>query len=120
MGDTMNCGIEVLKRLNEIINIDLNEVIKNCENKVNENGLSMYDLKMELNKVLPTYAIMSLKLIRNTPWIAFIGNKKNGHYVLVEKIDKYIWVYDPANKLKKCNKIYFYLLWSKTSLVFVL
>ena len=49
MGDIMNCGIEVLKRLNEIINIDLNEVIKNCENKVNENGLSVYDLKIELN-----------------------------------------------------------------------
>lgn len=120
MGDFMNCGIEVLKRLNEIINVDLNDVIINCENKVNDKGLSMYDLKNELNKVLPTYAIMSLKLIKNTPYIAYIGSKKNGHYVLVEKIDKYVWVYDSINKLKKCNKLYFYLLWSKTSLVFML
>ena len=116
----MNCGIEVLKRLNEMIDYDLKEVIKTCENKVNENGLSMLDLKTELNKVIPTQAIMSLKFIKNTPWIAYIGSKKNGHYVLVEKIDKYIWVYDPSNKLKKCNKFYFYLLWSKTSLVFML
>ena len=116
----MNCGIEVLKRLNVILEIDLNDVIKNCESKVNENGLSMYDFKNELNKKVPTMAIMSLKFIKNTPWIAYIGSKKNGHYVLVEKIDKYVWVYDPANKLKKCNKLYFYLLWSKTSLVFMI
>ena len=116
----MNCGIEVLKRLNEILEIDLKDVIKNCESKVNENGLSMYDLKNELNKKIPTKAFMSLRLIKHTPWIAYIGSKKNGHYVLVEKIDKYVWVYDPANKLKKCNKLYFYLLWSKTSLVFMI
>ena len=120
MGDFMNCGIEVLKRLSEILNIDLNDVILNCESKVNEFGLSLYDLKYELNKVIPTKAIMSLKLLKNTHYIAYIGHKRNGHYVLVEKIDKYVWVYDPANKLKKCNKLYFYLLWSKTSLVFML
>ena len=120
MGDSMNCGIQVLKRLNEIIDVDLSEVIIKCENKVTKQGLSMYDLKNELNKVIPTVAVMSLKLLKNTPYIAYIGAKKNGHYVLVEKVDKYVWVYDPANKLKKCNKLYFYLLWSKTSLVFML
>ena len=35
----MNCGIEVLKRLNEILDIDLNDVIKNCEKKVTETTL---------------------------------------------------------------------------------
>ena len=58
MGDFMNCGIEVLKRLSEILNIDLNDVILNCESKVNEFGLSLYDLKYELNKVIPTKAII--------------------------------------------------------------
>ena len=65
----MNCGIEVLKRLNQIIDVELNDVILNCESKVNELGLSMYDLKTELNKVIPTQAIMSYKLIKNTQFL---------------------------------------------------
>ena len=116
----MNCGIEVLKRLNEILDINLNDVINNCEKKVTDKGLSMYDMKTELNKVLDTQAIMSLKILKQTPYIAFIGPDHNGHYVLVEKVDRYVWIYDPANKLKKCNKFHFYFIWSKKCLVFML
>ena len=116
----MNCGIEVLKRLNEIIDLDLEEVIRNCEKKVTKKGLTMYDLKEECSKVIPCMAIYSIKLIKKTPYIAYIGSNAHGHYVLVEKVDRYVWVYDPANKLKKCNKFYFYLLWSKKSLIFML
>ena len=113
----MNCGIEVLKRLNEIIDIDLNEVIYKCEKKVNDNGLSMYDLYHELKRVLDCEAIASLKLIKQTPFIAFIGFDHKGHYVLVEKIDKYVYIYDPAGKYTKCTKLFFYMIWSKKAIV---
>lgn len=113
----MNCGIEVLKRLNEIVDIDLDDVIKRCEKKVNEDGLSMYDLYCELNKVVECKAIASLKLIKQTPFIAFIGFDHKGHYVLVEKIDQYVHIYDPAGKYKKCRKLFFYMIWSKKAIV---
>ncbi len=113
----MNCGVEVLKRLNEIIDIDLNEVINNCESKVTNQGLSMYDMYHELNKVIDCKAIASIKLIKQTPFIAFIGFDHQGHYVLVEKIDKYVHIYDPAGKYKKCTKLFFYMIWSKKAIV---
>lgn len=113
----MNCGIEVLKRLNEMIDIDLNDVIQNCESNVTTQGLSMYDLYHELNHVVPCKAIASLKLIKQTPYIAFIGFDNKGHYILVEKIDKYVHLYDPAGKYKKCTKLFFYLIWSKKAIV---
>lgn len=116
----MNCGIEVLKRLNEIINVDLTDVIKRCEAKVTNEGLSMYDLVIELNTCIPCQAVASLRFIRQTPFIAFIGFDSIGHYVLVERIDDDVWIFDPAGKLKKCSKLYFYLIWSKKAIYFML
>lgn len=113
----MNCGVEVLKRLNEMFDIDLNEVIRNCENKVTDQGLSMYDMYHELNKVIDCQAIASIKLLKQTPFIAFIGFDSKGHYVLVEKIDRYVHIYDPAGKYKKCTKLFFYMIWSKKAIV---
>ena len=84
----MNCGIEVLKRLNELLDQDLKEVIDNCEKKVGEHGLNMLEMFEELNQVLPCQAVASLHLIKNTPYIAFIGFDHKGHYVLVEDIQK--------------------------------
>ena len=60
----MNCGIEVLKRLNELIDTELKEVICRCEKKIGENGLCMSDLFEELNLVLPCQAVSSLHLIK--------------------------------------------------------
>lgn len=116
----MNCGIEVLKRLNEIIEQDLSDVIETCEEKLTDKGLNMYELWNALNHVLPCKGIASLSLCIPTPFIAFIGLDGFGHYVLVERIDKFVWVYDPSGKLKKCSKIYFYLLWSKKAIIFML
>ena len=113
----MNCGIEVLKRFNEMIDIDLNEVIERLEHKVTENGLNMYDLYCELNQVVKCYAVSSLKLIDQTPFIAFIGFDSFGHYVLVEKIDQYVHIYDPSNKYKKMTKLHFYMIWSKKAII---
>lgn len=113
----MNCGVEVLKRLNEMFDIDLNEVIRNCESKVTDQGLSMYDMYHELNKVIDCHAIASIKLLKQTPFIAFIGFDSKGHYVLVEKIDRYVHIYDPAGKYKKCTKLFFYMIWSKKAIV---
>ena len=113
----MNCGIEVLKRLDEIIEIDLCEVIQHCEDKLTEHGLSMYDLFYELNQVMECKAVASLRLIRQTPYIAFIGSNKKGHYILVEKIEKYVYLYDPAGIYKKCTKLFFYMIWSKKAIL---
>lgn len=114
----MNCGIEVLKRLNEIIEKDLSCVIVRCERKVNKKGLRLYDLVTELNQVQPCMAVMSLKLVK-TPFIAFVGLHANGHYILVEKIDNQVHVFDPSGKYHVLSKIHFYIIWSKCA-VFML
>lgn len=114
----MNCGIEVLKRLNEIIDVDLSNVILNCESKVQKKGISFFDLKSELEKVLPCQAVMSFQLIKKTPYIAFIGFNSFGHYVLVEKIDQKVYLYDPSGTYQQCSLWFFYLIWSKKALIF--
>lgn len=113
----MNCGIEVLKRLNQLIEIELDDVILNCEHKLSIQGLSMYDLKTELDKKIKTMAVASLKLIHSTPYIAFIGFDFKGHYVLVEHIDSYVHIYDPAIGFRTLSKFHFYWIWSKKALL---
>lgn len=116
----MNCGIEILKRLNELIDTDLTKVICRCEKKLGEKGLCMSDLFEELNLVLPCQAVSSLHLIKKTPYIAFIGFDHHGHYVLVEDVQKKVRVYDPAKGFLKMTKFHFYMIWSKKAIVFML
>lgn len=113
----MNCGIEVLKRLDELVKEDLSDVVRNCERKVNEKGLSMLDIKEELEKVVPCQAVASVFLIRKTPYIAFIGFDRAGHYVLVESVDEKVSVFDPANRYKSISKFHFYMIWSKKAII---
>lgn len=113
----MNCGIEVLKRLNEIIEPDLKDVILNCEKLVGEKGLSMYDMKKQLEKNVPVKAVASIKIIKDTPYIVFIGNQLLGHYMLVEKIDRHVHVFDPSHQYQVLSKFHFYMLWSKKALI---
>lgn len=115
----MNCGIEVLKRLNELTDEDLSEVIEACEKQVDSKGLSMAVLCDELSKVKPCLAIASVKLIRKTPYIAFIGSKNHGHYLLVERIDRKVLIFDPAGKYREISILHFYMIWSKTAIVFM-
>lgn len=116
----MNCGIEVLKRLNELLDQDLKEVIDNCEQKVDEHGLNMLVMFEELNQVLPCQAVASLHLIKNTPYIAFIGFDHKGHYVLVEDIQKKVKLFDPAKGYLTMTKLHFYMIWSKKAIIFML
>ena len=113
----MNCGIEVLKRLNELLDEDLSGVIQNCEQKVGKQGLSMLDIKEELSKVLPCQAVASVFLIKKTPYIAFIGFDGTGHYVLVESIAKRVNIFDPANRYHSLTKFHFYMIWSKKAII---
>ncbi|MGN1345061.1 MAG: cysteine peptidase family C39 domain-containing protein [Traorella sp.] len=114
----MNCGIEVLKRLDELSKIDLSNTIIECEQKVDKKGLSMFDMKEALSKVIFCQGVASLSLIKKTPYIAFIGLHSLGHYVLVEKIDQNVYLFDPANHFNKCSLWFFYLIWSKKAIIF--
>lgn len=114
----MNCGIEVLKRLNEIIEPELNQVIASCEEKITEKGLCMLDMLNELNHVIPCHAVASIYLINQTPYIAFIGFDQAGHYVLIEDINKKVKIFDPAKGHRYLSKFHFYMIWSKKAIIF--
>lgn len=46
----MRCGIDVLKRLNEISDLKLEKVIDEAEKKLHSNGLNFYDLYLFIKK----------------------------------------------------------------------
>lgn len=114
----MNCAIATLKRLQEKYHWPMEEVIIACEKKCTEHGLNFYDLVCECNQVLPTYGVASLKLIKTTPYIAYISFFKEGHYVLVEEVTKKVVIYDNLHQERKVNKFLFWLVWSKKAVVF--
>lgn len=113
----MNCGVEVLKRLNELVDEDLNEVIKKAQDLSGENGLNFYDFVCLLNEKIKCVGVQSLKLISCVPYVAYFGRGKRGHYVLVEEMKPQCIVFDSLKGRRKVSKILFYLFWSKKAIV---
>lgn len=116
----MRCGIEVLKRLNDISDFKLDQLIIQAEEKLNKQGLNFYDLyELLKNNGYQIEAVASLSADLPCPYIAFIGNQKMGHYVLVEQVKPKVQIFDPASGLREWRYLTFFLYWSHKAIVFI-
>lgn len=115
----MNCAIAVLKRLRDQYDFPFDSVILNCEQLLKQNEMNFYDLVCACNKVKKCVGVGSIRLIKATPYIAYISFFKKGHYVLVEKVDHHVLLFDNHFGERKVNKWLFWLVWSKKAIVFI-
>lgn len=115
----MKCAIFVLKRLESKYQMDLKEVIKQCETEITNQGLNFFTLYSAFKQEgINVMAVHSLTLKMPCPYIAFYRYHHTGHYVLVESISDKVSLYDPEFGEICESKWRFYLKWSKTVLLF--
>lgn len=111
----MDCFIKCFNYICKEKKIERKDIEKDLYLKVNEKGLSLYDIK----EVMIKYEI-DVKMVRTLkiPDISFIAyydyGNRGGHFVYVKSKSFFrIKVYDPCIGLKKMWKFYFYMKWSK-------
>lgn len=117
MGDIMikqDCAIKILNYMQCNMNYEVKEAIKYCEGLVDENGLSIYDLCAGLQLCGIKAAAYHTLSIPECCFIAFIGAKRRGHFMLVQRFNSKIWYYDPIYGEGRMSILHFFLIWRKT------
>lgn len=109
-----DCAIKILAYLQAEHGIALSEAIKYCEQQIDEHGLSIYDLCVGLAlSNVNAKAYHTLKIPEGM-FIAFIGSKRLGHFMLAKRIGRKMWVYDAIKGERLMSIFYFFLIWHKT------
>lgn len=109
-----DCAIKILNYMQENMGYELKDAIKYCEVLVDEDGLSIYDLCKGLRlSGFNAMAYHTLSIPENY-FIAFIGAKRRGHFMLVCRRHKKIWYYDPISGEGIMSILHFFLIWHKT------
>lgn len=109
-----DCAIRILKYMQKKMNYELKEAIKYCEALVDEHGLSIYDLCVGLRlSGVHAKAYHTLN-IPDVCFIAFIGSKRIGHFMLVKRCKGKIWYYDPMKGEGTMSILHFFIIWHKT------
>lgn len=109
-----DCAIKILKYLQQYMNYTLEEAINYCEELVDEDGLSIYDLCTGLQLSGVQAKAYYTLTIPDCCFIAFIGAKRRGHFMLVQRCNGKIWYYDPIKGEGRMSMLHFYLIWRKT------
>lgn len=113
----MRCAIECLLFLGEFYKKDTGEGIAYLESKLNEKGISVYDLCEALELAdFKTKAIKSLFFPQGI-MIILLKGKKTGHFMVV--LNKSLFtlkIYDSISGVKKVNKLLIYFLWTHISI----
>lgn len=113
----MRCAIDCIKILIEHYEINEEKAIKlldEVENKINEQGLSIYDFITLTNKYyLHCIAKKSMFFPKQLPCVIYLKGKRTGHYMMLMKKEHFHFiVYDPSIEYKRIHKIWLYLYWS--------
>jgi len=107
----MNCGIYCVKRLLEDLNMDVS--VETLEEKINEKGLSVYDIICFLNNLGINYqGYYCRKIILEEKMIIY--DYKNKHYFYIHHYDKWFVYLDDVNVKKvRILRIFYPLIFSK-------
>lgn len=109
-----DCAIKILKYMQQKMNVELKDAIDYCDVLVDEHGLSIYDLCAGLRlSGVNAEAYHTLNIPDNF-FIAFIGSKRLGHFMLIHRINGEIWYYDPIRGEGVMSILQFFLIWRKT------
>lgn len=109
-----DCAIKILNYMQENMDYELKDAITYCEVFVDEDGLSIYDLCKGLRLCGINAMAYHTLIIPESCFIAFIGAKRRGHFLLVCHRHKKIWYYDPIRGEGTMSILHFFLIWRKT------
>ena len=117
MNQRMDCGIQVLIELGKLWQIESSAALSYAQSCLSARGLSVYEL-LEALKLMGVEAKAYRMLhFPQGVFIAHIGSKQWGHYVLVKKIDKRVQLYDPQCGERVMSRFKFFMIWSKTAIL---
>lgn len=109
-----DCAIKILNYMQQYMNYELKETILYCEERLDEYGLSIYDLCTGLLLSGVNAKAYHTFNIPNCCFIAFIGAKRRGHFMLVQRCKGKVWYYDPIKGEGFMSILHFFLIWRKT------
>ena len=112
--EKQDCAVKILYALQEKMAIDLSAAINYCDSLIDEHGLSIYDLCAGLALSYVDARAYHTWRIPDTYFIAFVGSRWLGHFMLAKRQGRKIWVYDPLKGEALLSLFHFFMIWHKT------